>query len=321
LRLRKVAVKISVFHEDWWLSAATGGRFEEAVARRGNEVVGRLPYVATKRGPFRILRMPPFTHMLGPVVEVGDGKRHTQLTRRLSVVRSLIDQLPYHSYFHQHLDPSLDSELALADGLAFQERAFTVSAQYTFKIDCSRSVEEMWAALYLKTRQHIRRAQTVYSVRTVEDQNLFVQFYLANIKTWGRVNRVDFTHFPAVFSECRARQCGRILGAFDQNDAPIAMTFLVWGHGTGYYLLSTRSFDTQDHGAVSLLLWEAMKQAHELALVLDLDGAYSSGTVRFLSNFGGQIATRLIVRRSRMPYQALQLLKRYYSQDEVYNFT
>ncbi len=288
---------------------------------RDNDVVGRLPYVETRRGPFRTLRMPAFTHMLGPVVDAGDGKPQTRLIRRLSIVRSLIDQLPPHSYFHQHLDPSLDGDLALADGLAFQEHGFAVSSQYTFKIDCGRSLDDMWTALYLKTRQHIRQAEKVYSVRTVEDPNQFVEFYLRNIKTWGRTNRVEFASFPLVFSECRARECGCILGAFDKEGKPIAMTFLVWGHGMMFYLLSTRSFDIKDQGAVSLLIWSAIKKAHELALILDLDGAYSSGTVRFLSNFGGQIKTRLIIRRSRMPYKALQVLKRYYAPDETHRFT
>jgi hypothetical protein len=314
-------MKISIFHENWWLSAATAGKYQEAVVLRGNDIVGRLPYVANKRGPFQVLGMPAFTHMLGPVIDAGEGKPQTRLVRRLSVARSLIDQLPRYSYFHQHLDPSLDSGLALADGLAFQEREFAVTSQYTFEINCRSNLDEMWSGLYLKTRQHVRQAEKVYSVSRVDDPSLFVKFYLKNIKAWGRANRIDFTNFPAVFSECQTRQCGCVLGAFDRNDAPIAMTFLVWGHGTMYYLLSTRSVDSKDQGAVSLLLWAAMKRAHELGTVLDLDGAYSTGTVRFLSNFGGQVKTRLITRRSRMPYRILQNLKRYYSQDESYRFT
>jgi lipid II:glycine glycyltransferase (peptidoglycan interpeptide bridge formation enzyme) len=155
----------------------------------------------------------------------------------------------------------------------------------------------------------------------VEDPQLFVQFYLKNIKTGGRVNHMDFANFPALFSECRARQCGCILGTFDHTGAATAMTFLVWGHGTMYYLLSTRSFDTHDQGATSLLIWSAMKEANELDLALDLDGVYSSGTARFLSNFGGQIKQRLIINRSRMPYRALQLVNRYYSQDKTHFYT
>lgn len=314
-------MRISIFHESWWLSTVTGGRFQETVTKRDNDVIGRLPFVERKQGPFRVLRMPPFTHILGPAVDAGEGKPQTQLIRRLSITRSLIEQLPPYSYFHQALDPSLDNGLALADGLAFQDREFAVSPQYTFAIDCRHSLDEMWTALYLKTRQHVRRAEKVYSVRKVEDPSLFIEFYLKNIKTRGRANHLDFTNFPALFSECRARECGCILGAFDHKDAPIAMTYLVWGHGTMYYLLSTRSLDMPDHGAVSLLIWSAMKEARELALFLDLDGVSSTGTARFLSNFGGQIKQRLIINRSRMPYRALQLANRYYSRDKTHFYT
>jgi Acetyltransferase (GNAT) domain len=314
-------LEISLFHEPWWLSTATGGRFEEAVIRQGNDIVGRLPYVLKRRGPFYAVRMPPFTHMLGPVVDAGPGKPQTRMQHRLSITRSLIDQLPRHSYFHQHLDPSLDGGLALADGLAFQERQFEVAPQYTFEIDCRRSLADLSAALYLKTRQHIRRAEKEYSVRGVDDPKCFIDFYLKNIKAWGRVNRIEFEHFPALFAESRAHESGVILGAFDHAGAPVAMTYLAWGHGIMYYLLSTRSFHTADHGAVSLLIWSAMKLAHERGLVLDLDGVYSSGTARFLGNFGGDIKTRLLIRRSRMLYGALQYLKRRVAPDESQFFT
>jgi hypothetical protein len=314
-------VEISLFHEPWWLSAVTDGRFQESVVKQGSDVVGRLPYVLANRGPFRMVRMPPFTHMLGPVVDAGAGKPQTRLIRRLSVIRSLIDQLPSHSYFHQHLDPTLDGGLANADGLAFQERQFTVAPQYTFEVDCRRDLDDIWAALYLKTRQHIRRAEGKYQVRSVDDPKYFTDFYLKSVKARGRANQIEFKHFSALFSECRARESGAILGAFDHDGVPVAMTFLVWGHGIMYYLLSMRCFGSIDYGSVSLLLWSAIKEANRMGLVLDLDGVYSSGTARFLSNFSGQIKTRLMIRRSRMPFRALQYLKRQYTQNESQYFT
>jgi hypothetical protein len=314
-------MQISLFHEPWWLFAATGGRVEESIVKNGDDVVGRLPYVTIRKGPFISLRMPPFTHILGPAIDAGTGKPQTRLQRRLSVTRSLIDQLPHHSYFHQHLDPSLDDGLAIADGLAFQERQFEVSPQYTFEIDCRRSLDELFAALYLKTRQHVRRAEKAYSVRSVDAPQAFVDFYLSNIKASGRVNRLEFDNFPALFSESRARESGVILGAFDHSGTPVAMTYLAWGHGVMYYLLSTRSFQSPDSGSVSLLLWSAMRQAHEIGLILDLDGVYSSGTARFLSNFGGEIQTRLTIRRARTHYRAMQYLKRQVSPDDSRFFT
>ena len=169
-------MRMSLFHEPWWLSATTGGEFMESVVRQGDEIVGRLPYVMKRSGPFDAVRMPPFTHMLGPVIDAGEGKLQTRLQRRISITRSLIEQLPSHSYFHQHLDPSLDGGLAIADGLAFQECKFEVMHQYTFEIDCRRSVDELFAASYLKTRQHVRRAEKEYSVRNVDDAKTFIDF-------------------------------------------------------------------------------------------------------------------------------------------------
>ena len=314
-------VHTSLFHEPWWLSAASGDRAEEVVVESGGRIVGRLPYVTVAKGPFRALRMPAFTHMLGPVVEVGEGKPQTRLNKRLSFVRALIDKLPPHAYFHQHLDPRLDDGLAVADGLAFQERAFQVSSQYTFEIDCRRSLQDLRDGLYLKTRQHIRKADQEYHVRPVASSTLFIDFYNCNLRLMGRKSLVDFSFFPAVHAECARRNFGEILGAFDSSGAPAAMTYLVWGHGVMYYLLSTRRVDTHDHGAVSLLLWSAIERAHDAGLVLDLDGVYSAGTVRFLTNFGGSIKTRLVVRRASTAYRALQSLKQLYSPHESRNFT
>jgi GNAT acetyltransferase-like protein len=313
-------VQTLLFHEPWWLTAATNGDYQESIVRNGTDVIGRLPYILGRRGPFRVIRMPSFTHVLGPVVDAGTGKLETRLRRRLSVIRSLIDQLPPSSYFHQHLDMSLDNGLASADGLAFQERRFSVTTQYTFEVDCRQEQSVTWAEMSQKTRQPIRRAEEKYAVKNVDDAKSFIDFYEANTTANGQTNRIDFRNFSSLFSECRTRGCGMILGAFDHDGTPIAMTYLVWGCGTMYYLLSTRS-PAADYGAVSLLIWSAMKEAHGLGIVLDLDGVYSSGTARFLSSFGGRIKTRLVIRRSQGAYSALQMLKRIYSRDESYHYT
>ena len=99
------------------------------------------------------------------------------------------------------------------------------------------------------------------------------------------------------------------------------MVYLVWGHDTMYYLLSTRAADKADNGSVNFLIWSAIKRASEMGLNFDLDGVYSSGTARFLSGFGGEIEARLAVRRSQFPFSALQLVKRRYTRDETHFYT
>jgi hypothetical protein len=293
-----------LFHEPWWLSAVTQDQFQQVTVTSGDQVVGRLPFVITRKMGFTVVRMPPFTHLLGPAVDAGQGKEQTQLLRRLSIVRDLLDQLPRFDFFKQAMSATN------ADGLAFQDRGFEVTPQYTFRIDCRRDPQEIWREMHFKTRQHIRRAEEKFTIATEEDPDKFVKFYQANVTRQGRVNRMNFTPFGAVFRECGMRNCGEILSAAWPDGTPTAMVYLVWGHGVMYYLLSTRASDAGDTGSVNLLIWTAIQRAHSRGLVLDLDGVSTSGTARFLSRFGGRPEMRLIAQRSRFIYAALQGTKR-----------
>jgi hypothetical protein len=274
--------------------------------------------VITRKMGLTVARMPPFTHMLGPAVNPGKGKAQTQLLRRLSIVRDLLDGLPRFDFFKQALAATT------ADGLAFQDRGFEITPQYTFQIDCRRDPEEIWQDMHSKTRQHIRRAEEKFTVDTVEDPGRFVQFYRANVEKLGRTNGTNFSSFEALFHECRMRESGEIVSASWPGGAPVAMIYLVWGHGTMYYLLSTRAADAGDNGSVNLLIWTAMLRAHRRGLVLDLDGVISSGTARFLSGFGGRPVMRLVARRAGFIYGAAQYAKRQIiggKADETLSFT
>ena len=307
-----------LFHEPWWLAAATGGDYHQAIVTRGGQVVGRLPYVINRQRGFSVCQMPPFTHVLGPVVHPGAGKPQTVLLQRLSIIREMIDQLPQVSSFKQALG------LSFADGLAFQDRGFQVTPQYTFQIDCRENLETLWSEVHSKTRQHIRRAGEKFTIVTVDDAQTFINFYLDNVQRAGLRSFIDFTNFPALFAAARERQCAEILCATGATGKPVAMVFVVWGHGRMYYLLSTRARDKDDNGSVNLLIWEGMQRAHKHGLVFDLDGVSTSGTARFLSGFGGGIALRLIVQRTSVTYGALREVKRFLGRgkaDATFPFT
>lgn len=294
----------TLFHEHWWLAAATNGRFSEVTVANGGRVVGRLPFILTKKKGFVECRMPPFTHVLGPIVDAGTGKAQTRLLRRLSIIRTLIDQLPRADLFRQALDQSF------LDGLAFQDRGFHVQPQYTFEIDCREAPEKLWTEMHSKVRQHVRRAEEKFVIANVDDPNDFVRFYLGNLRKRRLATNLNWGIFAELFRQSSARNCGEILSANWPDGRPVAMTFLVWGHGRMYYLLSTRADDDNDNGSMNLLLWSAMKRAHERGLLFDLDGVSTSGTARFLSGFGGLPKQRLIVRRARFSYSVMQYAKR-----------
>jgi Acetyltransferase (GNAT) domain len=299
----------SLFHEYWWLEAVTAGHFSEVVVKQGDHLAGRLPFVIIRHRGLRTLGMPDFTHLLGPAVNSSDGKPQTRITNRLSTISALISQLPPFDLFKQVIDPSLDDGLALIDGLAFQTHGFHVGLQYSFEIDCRADLDSLLAGMHFKVRQHIRRADERRAVVMVDDPEQFVSFYKENLTKMNRTSYMQFDRFAVLYAECRARSRGVILAAMQPGGVPVAMTFLVWDDQKMYYLMSTRDPNAHDNGSVNLLVWSAMKRAHELGLFFDLDGVSSVGTARFLSGFGGSIKTRLIISKGQRVYNVVQSLK------------
>jgi lipid II:glycine glycyltransferase (peptidoglycan interpeptide bridge formation enzyme) len=252
--------------------------------------------------------MPHFTHVLGQVVVEGKGKPETRLRQRIATINELIEKLPPFDYF-MHACPGSPSE-----AVAFQSCGFTVRMQGNFQIDCRASLESILENMNFKTRGHVRKSEKDFSVGVVDDPQMLVSFYRDNMKRAGRTDTMVFDNFPAVLAACRERDSGEVLVARSNAGAAVAMVFLVWGGGVMYYLLASKLPGAGSAGAANLLMWCAIRRAHERGLVVDLDGIIHPGQMRFFMGFGGQMSSRLIVTRGRPLYHvaryARQCMKR-----------
>ncbi len=142
----------TVFHEPWWLTGASQGRYREVEVRSGGGVVGRLPYLATKRFGMTHIAMPMLTHFLGPAIQESTGGETARCLHRLSVTKDLIRQLPKasHVYIKHHR--------ATSDTLAFQALGFHTDVQFTWEI-APAAPDVLWRRMRDKTRNVIRRAE------------------------------------------------------------------------------------------------------------------------------------------------------------------
>ena len=59
----------TVFHEDWWMEAATEGRHTILEISANNQTVGRLPFMMRNRLGLKGIWTPPFTYFLGPGID------------------------------------------------------------------------------------------------------------------------------------------------------------------------------------------------------------------------------------------------------------
>lgn len=292
----------TVFHNPWWLEAASGGRYEEVEVRASGRQVARLPYVVHRKpGGFKLCTMPEMTHFLGPAVDPGQGSEPTRLLRQFDLTRELLDKLgPFASVSQQ-------MHRGVTDTLAFADAGYETSVEFTMEI-APRPESEIWTRMRDKTRNVIRRAEERWPVVTLDDPERFAAFYDANLRARGLVSR--YPQNAALCAAAIAHGQGRLLGATSEAGVLLGAVFIIWDQDAAYYRLSTRSSEA-DNGVISLLLWHAIRDAAGRGIVFDFDGIGTSGSRLFFTGFGGRVAPRFKTTKHSTAYRAARTLRRF----------
>jgi Acetyltransferase (GNAT) domain len=301
----------TIFHEDWWLDAATQGSYSVVEVTSGGKPMGRLPFVMRKRSGLMGIWTPPLTHFLGPGIDEGEGSCSNRFLRRLETTRELIHKLPRSSW------QCVRCHRGVTDVIAFQEESFKTYAQFTHEI-APGPVPALWQQLRDKTRNVIRRAQEQLVVSELQDVDEFARVYEIHLASRQLDNTLDLVTARRVLGVALERNRGRILVAKNQKNEIVAANFCAWDSTASFYVACTRS-GTAGNGATSLLLWEAIQHAAGKGLIFDFSGIGTRGSVLHYAGFGGNVGTRFVAVRAsgigRMVARARLLLM-----DEHYLF-
>jgi hypothetical protein len=291
----------TIFHEPWWLDIATQGHYGTVEISANNAVVGRMPYLIKRKMGIAMSFMPPLTHFLGPAVDEGTGSANTRFLKRLAVTREIINKMPKLSTVRIHCHRQVK------DVIAFQEQGFQSTVQFTHEI-APQPEAEIWSNMRDKTRNVIRRAQERLTVSKVSDPAKFMAFYESTLGQLGKDNVIDRDICIKLLETCLTKQCGAIFGAYNDKGQLIAAIACVWDRTSYFYLMSSRQ-PNSGNNAISLLVWEAIKDANARNLIFDFDGLAAKGSILFFTGFGGMTSPRYIVQRSNKPMRAFQEMK------------
>ena len=297
------ALTPTVFHEAWWLQAVSRGTIQEATVSSGGRVIGRLPYVLTRKTTGHLaVTAPEMTPELGPALLADRvACSDTHAVKRFNLTTELLAQLPRasHTYFELHRH--------VLDTMAFQSAGFHCRVRFAVEIPV-RPPALLWQQMRDKTRNVIRRAKEKLTVEETQDVEEFVWFYDKNIQERTRVNQYKRDVFTALVQQSLARTAGRVLMAVDDGGSPQAAIFTVWDRQTEYYLLSTRTA-ASPNGAVSLLLWTAIQNAAVAGRLFDFMGFHTAPMMNFFTGFGGNLKPRYMVARSSLDYRIAYSVK------------
>ncbi len=278
----------TIFHEPWWLNAATGNCYEQIEVSDGHHTVGRFPYIVHAKHGMKISMLPTLTHLLGPAVDEGSGNANTRFLQRYTVTRELIAKLPPVHRFRQKL------HRGYPEVLSFQAEGFRTGVQFTFEIEPLPEADA-WNQMRNKTRNVIRRAEEELQVFEMNDVAEFIGFYETNLAARGRKMYSPPEINAAVCTAALEKSAGKIFAAKDpKTSSLVAAIFVAFDSKTTYYLMSTRTAGS-GNGAIPLLIWSAIRFSLKRNLAFDFDGVANQGAVLLYIGFGGKPKPTYIV--------------------------
>ncbi|HEY8549021.1 MAG TPA: GNAT family N-acetyltransferase [Vicinamibacterales bacterium] len=281
----------TIFQEDWWLDAASNGAAETVRVSWEGMSVAALSFVRTRRYGLRRLVMPPYTRTLGPVFTLPPAKAAHHFANVRRATADLLAQLPPYDICYQLLRPSDESALAFA--LAGAD----VASRFTWRVDPGDPLPVVFDRIAPRIRRLIRACERTC---TVESHLEFERFRRVCLRDRGPdETRHDFATMERIFQACAGRDCTRILTVVGANGTDLASAILVWDGEAAYYWNVARDREHSGGGANSLLLWSAIRFAHDRNLVFDFDGYKGSRAGAFLALFGVTPAIRPAVVLSR----------------------
>jgi hypothetical protein len=309
---------VPLFSKPWWLDAVCGeANWDVIVVEKNGSIVASMPYHRSKGWFFTHVGAPPLTPILGPWYSYPEGQLHChRLAQEKKLSYVLIDRIPKCDYFCQYF------HYEVTNWLPFFWRGFSQTTGYTYLLTDLTDLDKIWLHMRHSVRTNIRKAIGRFKLTVRADLGIddFLSVYERAVREGGYPPVAESRVIRRVDSACEERDARRILCAIDSDSRIHAVTYIVWDELSAYCLISSRNSQClPSSGALSLLLWEAIKLAATRTQRFDFDGAMLESVEGFFRDFGAkQVGYHRVSRMSRrMKFytSSLELLRLLFRRD------
>ncbi len=277
---------------DWISGIAREDQWDVALSHAGSEITGFLVYFIKRKYGFSRITLPPLTPFLGPWIEhPPDQKTTTRLGHEKKVMEDLIEGLPPYD------DLTLNFHPGFTHWLPFYWHGFGQSTQYTYFLG-PQDPEGVFSGLKDNIKRQIRKARKTIHCEESDDIGLLHRLKQKDYAYKGRKLPYSFEHFQRIDTLCRHKECRKLLFAVDDQGFYHAGVYLVWDSGTTYYLVGASDPEYRNSGAMSLLMWEAVRASMEAGRSFNFEGSMIESIERFFRSFGATPTPYHQVRRT-----------------------
>lgn len=288
---------VPLFYKPWWLDAVCiDCKWDVVLSRDKSEKIdGVFVYTIKKKyGLLTSMNMPILTPYLGVLFFTNSNvtKPHALYSHQKRILENVENKLPKSHYLHLQLHPKIKNTLGL------NWKGFKTKNRYTYIIDLTNSLSEIEKNFKGSLRTDIKKAS---SNLTIQDDDNPSHFYSVNKKSFDRQN-MDMPYgeklIDNIFKATKANNDLLCLKATDKNDNVHASVLIVYDTQSAYCLATGADPNFRNSGAISLLLWEAIKRSKGRVNNFDFEGGNIQSIEKLFRAFGGNMVNYLSIYRS-----------------------
>ena len=276
---------------EWW-NEVVKDQWDVAIVEEKGKVKAAWPYYKRSKGPWTMLCQPAFTPYGGPIYHYPEDQkveRRHSLEQKLT--EKLIQKLPAYS------ELEINCQVGLKNTLPFIWAGFEDRKRFTYLLDLDQTEAEIWGNFRENIRRQIRKAEKSITVEPSDDPNLLERMLRSTFEGQATSYPIqDAKVYERILKYIAKYHCGGLLKAVDKDHHEHACILWLHDEHSAYYLIGGANQNFKNSGAMSLLMWQAIKNSKSVSLEdernlknFNFEGSMIPAIEKYLRGFGGDL--------------------------------
>ena len=266
------------------------------------------PITYARKWGLRIIRKPPLTPWLGPIIRYPEGATEAQRRQlQRKVLTHFARELPKVAYFSQSLHPGVE------DWSPLHYAGYRQTTRYTYRLDLQRYPAELWQGFKSELRNRLRKGAQELRIQESHNIGRVYADWSATLQRQGVAAPISRQQLQQLADWRREGNSGMVLSAVPQaGDESRGHLVLVWDAKTAYALIiCSAGGRASDSYTIPTLLWQGIQQAQRIGLsTFDFEGSMIPGVARLFATFGAQpVPYHFIYKYGNRLWQLADLLR------------
>ena len=287
---------------DWIDAVSKNGEWDVVIKEAGDSIQGFIVYYHKTKLGQKYITMPHFTPYSGLWINYPEGQKNTtRISFERKVMEELILQLPKVDFCVLHLYPSI------TNWQPFYWNEYKQTSRYTYIIDRNKKEEDAYNNLRDNIRREIKKAEKSITIDVIQDISILKELKDVSITKTEKPLSYYIDHLISFYDKFSSNF--EIIVA-KKEDKIIAASIFIKDKSSTYYLLGMTLTDHKTSGALSLLLWTAIKKSINSNRDFNFEGSMIKPIERFFSSFGAeQIPYHRITKSNSLTAKTKELIK------------